>query len=374
MTALRETRGARGRVLMLEGLAKNALEPASGLSDDIFSCILCEACRDLCPVGIDIPEAIYRGRNRLRRSYRRGRLIGEAARFSMPRLDTVFSLARVMQKLFFRALHHRGYFRYVPQITSVPFKNGIQLYKSKKRVGRVAIFAGCSVNYLYPNVGDALLNVLISKGFEVVILKGEVCCGAPMRSLGFEGEASELAHKNIDLFKKLRVEATISLCPTCTMVVRNQYPRIAGDSITSIRDVNEFFTERGIAEGLEIPDQTVTYHDPCHLSFGLGIRKEPREVISAISGLRLVEMTGADECCGFGGFFSTFFKDLSRDIGKRKLDNITATRAKTVVTSCPGCMMQIEDILRSSDISAIRIKHVVEMVEEAMHEQAVSKR
>jgi glycolate oxidase iron-sulfur subunit len=352
---------------MLEGLARNELEPTAGLSEGIFSCLLCEACKDLCPVGIDIPEVIYRGRNRLRRSFGRGRLIGEAARFSMPRLDTFFSFMRVMQKVFYKTLYRTGYFRYFPKVTSAPFKNGIQLYKSKRRVGRVAIFAGCSVNYLYPNIGEALLHVLISKGYEVVILKGEVCCGAPMRSLGLEREASELAHKNIGLFKKLRVEATISLCPTCTMVMRNQYPLIVGDSVTSITDVNEFFAKRGITDGLEMPEQIVTYHDPCHLSFGLGIRKEPREVLSAIDGIRLAEMAGAEECCGFGGFFSTLFKDLSIDIGKKKLDSIRDTQAKTVVTSCPGCIMQIEDILRSSDVSAIQIKHVVEVVEEAMH-------
>ena len=359
--------GARGRVLMLGGFTNHDLPPTAGLSEDIFSCILCEACKDQCPIGIDIPEVIYEGRTMLRGSFKRGRILRKAARLSMPRLDTAFTLLKIMRRLFFKPLYSTRLFRYIPPVASTPFRKSVRLYKNIKRTGRVAIFAGCSVNHLHPNLGKALYNVLVSKGYETVVLKGEVCCGAPMRSIGLEDEAVDLAKKNIELFKKLRVDATLCLCPTCTMVIKKQYPVIAGDSIPNVMDVNEFFTEYGITEGLEMPESIVTYHDPCHLSYGLGIRKEPREILNGIKGIRLVEMESSEECCGFGGFFSIFFKELSRKIGSKKIDMIKKTRAGTVVTSCPGCMMQIEDILRASKNSDISIKHIVEVVDEAMH-------
>lgn len=178
-----------------------------------------------------------------------------------------------------------------------------------------------------------------------------------------------LAKKNMDLFKRLRVEATLCLCPTCTLMLKQHYRTMTGDVIPNIMDINEFFTEHRIAVGLKLPKNTITYHDPCHLRFGLGVQNEPRNILKGIDGIKLVEMEHADECCGFGGLFSMMFRGLSRDIGKRKVQSITNTKAETVVTSCPGCMVQIEDIIRSSKRQDLQVKHIVEIVDEAIQDE-----
>jgi len=380
LSALNETMGARGRVAMLGELSEKRLAPTKRLSEKIFSCILCETCKDLCPTGINIPEVIYHGRTRLKNSYNKGRLLSTVLKFSMPRMNTVFFLLRGLQKLFFQPFHKAGRYvvatrfrdsfmgklRYVPPITSKPFKNSVQVHKSIKKISRIAIFAGCNINYFYPHLGDALLNVLLTKGYEVVVTKGEVCCGAPMRSLGLEQEASSLARKNIDLFNKMRVEAIISMCPTCTMVIKQQYPLLVGDSIPNIMDINEFLIKYNFAKGLKIAHRVVTYHDPCHLRYGIGIKIEPRKILKGIQGINFVEMQNANGCCGFGGFFSLCFNNLSMSIGRKKMDNINNTPADTVVTSCPGCMMQLEGLKRETG-TEIDIMHIVEVLDEAMH-------
>ncbi|MBI4697544.1 MAG: (Fe-S)-binding protein [Nitrospirae bacterium] len=210
------------------------------------------------------------------------------------------------------------------------------------------------------------MKILVAKGYEVVILKGEVCCGAPLRSFGLDEEAAQLARKNIELFSKLRTDAVISMCPTCTMTIKDQYPALVGDSIDRVMDINEFFISNDITADLAIADRALTYHDPCHLRYGLGITEEPRKVIKNIQGAHLIEMQNPGECCGFGGFFSLDFRDLSRTIGEKKIRNILNTGADTVVTSCPGCMMQLEDLNRQAN-SRIRIMHIVELVAEGMH-------
>ena len=179
-----------------------------------------------------------------------------------------------------------------------------------KKVGRVAIFAGCSVNYFSPNIGRALSHILLSRGYEVVVFSGELCCGAPLRSMGLEKETTDLAQKNIELFNRVRAEAILSLCPTCTMVIKEQYPLLTGDTIRNIMDVNEFFTEKKIVKNLEITQQTVTYHDPCHLSYGLGVTEQPRQILRSIKGIELAERKHPDECCGFAGFFNLQFKEI----------------------------------------------------------------
>lgn len=365
LTTLNETMGARGRVAMLGELEEKRLAPTKNLAEKIFSCMLCGACKNLCPTGINIPEIIYQGRARLKKSFTKGLLLRKTLKYSISRTDTVFSILRGMHRLFYQPLYYRGILPYIPEVTPVPFKSSFQVYKKFKKLSRIAIFAGCSVNYFYPDLGKSLSNILLSKGFEVVVFSGELCCGAPLRAAGLEEEALYLAQRNIEHFSKVRAEALISMCPTCTMFIREHYPDIAGNTISNLMDVNEFLIKYDIAKNLEIAPRVVTYHDPCHLRHGLGITNEPRQILKGIKGINYVEMQHADECCGFAGFFSLYFKDISRHIGNKKIHNIAATAADTVVTSCPGCMMQIENLKREMN-KKINVKHIVEVVDEAI--------
>jgi glycolate oxidase iron-sulfur subunit len=243
----------------------------------------------------------------------------------------------------------------------------VQIRKSQKKIGRVAIFAGCSVNYFYPGLGSALSAILHSKGYEVVVFNDESCCGAPLRSMGLEEEASRLAKRNIDHFNKVRAEAIISMCPTCTTVIKEQYPLLTENTINNIMDVNEFILKYKIAKNLRISPTVLTYHDPCHLTYGMGIRNEPRQILTGIKGVKLLEMPHSDDCCGFAGFFSLDYSKISEDIGRKKLDNISGSGADTVVTSCPGCIMQLVKLRNNAD-AQFKTRHIIEVIYDAMQE------
>jgi len=360
-----EAMSARGRIAMLGELYGERLSHTRGLADKIFSCMLCGACKNICPTGIDIPEAMYHGRAALRRSYSKGRFLRSALKMAVARPDIAFPILKVMRKIVYPPIQRAAGLRSVPPVASRPFNRGVQVYRLKKKIGRIAIFAGCSINYFYPGLGNALSRILLSRGYEVVVFKGEVCCGAPLRSLGLEHETEKLARKNIEHFNRVRAEAVVSMCPTCTMVIKDQYPSLTGDTISNIMDLNEFILGYDICSGLEVEPRIVTYHDPCHLSFGLQIRKQPREILGSIKGIEISEMRHSDECCGFAGLFSMHFRDMAKTIGGNKMENIRNTSADTVVTSCPGCVMQLEE-LRRQDNAQIRIKHIIEIVDEAM--------
>ncbi len=364
LQTLNETMGARGRVALLGELEADRLPPSRNLAEKIFSCMLCEACKGLCPTGINIPEVVYQGRARLKESFRKGLFLRTALRYSAARMDSVFTVLRGVQKVF----HHPSLFKsfpYYPEIAAKPFKNSMQVYKKMKKVSRIAIFAGCSVNYFYPGLGKALSKILLARGYEVVVFKGELCCGAPLRSAGLEEEAVLLAKRNVEHFSKVRAEAIISMCPTCTLVIREQYQRLAGDTIANMMDVNEFLIKYDMLKGLEINPSVMTYHDPCHLHYGLEIGREPRQILKGIRGIEFVEMNHAQECCGFAGLFSLYYKGMSRSIGRKKIENITDTMADTVVTSCPGCIMQLESLKREANVK-VHVRHIVEVIAEAM--------
>jgi glycolate oxidase iron-sulfur subunit len=362
LLTLNETMGARGRVAMLGELGADKLRPTKKLADLIYSCMLCGACKGLCPAGIDIPEIMYQGRSELMRAYKRGKIARGALKRSLSRMDVLLPFMSAFQKM---KLFGSASYGNIPPMTSKPFKNGIQVYKPSSKIGRIAIFAGCSVNYFYPSLGRSLVNIANRKGFEVVVFKNEICCGAPLRSLGLDDEVKEYSKKNIEHFNKVRAEAIVSLCPTCTMVIRDQYPDIAGDRIHNIMDVNEFILKYELSEGASLTGQVATYHDPCHLSFGLGISKAPRDILKGMNGLKYIEMNNAEECCGFAGLFSMHFKDMSEAISKKKIQSIEETSASTVITSCPGCIMQLEGIMKRRNLN-IKIMHIVEVIEEAM--------
>jgi glycolate oxidase iron-sulfur subunit len=107
----------------------------------------------------------------------------------------------------------------------------------------------------------------------------------------------------------------------------------------------------------------LTYHDPCHLRRGLKIFQEPRKLLSSLPGVDLVEMKRPDRCCGMAGSFNFIYYDLSKKILKHKLDDIEATEAEAVVTSCMGCLIQLQDGVHQRSMGTKAV-HLMEILEE----------
>lgn len=357
---LTESMGARGRLTLLHGLHNRQLKPSPILNERIFSCTLCGACENLCPPQVDITEVIYHGRKLLMESEKKNKYLRQLIRFSVLNSNLSFKIARMLFPLIYPYLIKKGITNFDITLPQTPLRDEQQVYKPEKKIGRVALFTGCSTNFLFPHLGVSLINVLLHLGYEVVLPKGEVCCGIPLRSIGFEEEAIDLARKNYSIFSKLQVEAILSLCPTCILSIKHQYPKLIGQGLEKATDVSVFLADK--IGALKLPPisslKSVTYHDPCHLNYSLGIKKEPREIIRQ-TGVELIDADG-EGCCGFGGVFSLEFKELSRQLLKKRVGNYLSTGADAIVTSCPGCMMQLSS---GTDKSVF---HLIELIEEAV--------
>jgi glycolate oxidase iron-sulfur subunit len=351
-----EGMGARGRLVLIRGLLSGDLKPSAALNERIFSCILCNACLSACPLGIDIPEAIYHGRAVLRESDRKRRLLRSFARFSVKWPEMSFKIMKMSRRIFFPLLARKGIIPFCPDFPETPFRNMEQVHRVRKKRGRVAIFTGCSINYLFPSLGESLINILRSIGYEVILPKGEVCCGSPLRGLGLEEEAITFAKKNYQIFSKLKVEAVLSLCPTCSFTLKTEYPKLIGHGLENATDISAFFMDK--LDFTEQIGKTAVFHDPCHLAHGLGIRKQPREIIKK-AGFELLD-SGTSECCGFGGVFCASYKEISQALLRKSAKKLLDTQAEAVVTSCPGCMLQL-----GQQITDRPVLHLVELIEEA---------
>ena len=354
--SLNEGMSARGRIKLVKGLMTGQLGASALLSERLFSCILCGACSGVCPLGIDIPEQIVQGRCLLRKSDKRRRLLRYIAKVSTTWPDLSFKMLLMGRDFIMPFLSRRRIIPFMPEIPSQPFHAIEQVHKVTKKKGRVAVFTGCSVNYIFPHLGESLINVLQSLKYEVVLPKDELCCGAPLRALGMEEEAARLARSNYAVFSRLKVDAIISLCPTCTLTLKNDYHSLIGKGLDKAVDISTFLQDK--LQQVDPIDRTVTYHDPCHLRHNLGVVKEPRAIITR-AGLDLVEPQ-SQGCCGFGGTFCISFKDMSQDLLSKQAEHIQATEAATVVTSCPGCMLQL-----GRTITDRPVIHLIELIEEA---------
>ena len=365
-----EGMSARGRVVLLKKFIEGELGPSEILDEKIFSCMLCGACNTLCPLGIRITDAVYDGRKSLRIAGNRRKFLGVAARLAFKRASTGFKVLKFLDGIgeilpvhklrYFRTLHEMGI-----NISGPVLRDGMSLFKVAKARGRVALFAGCTVNFLYPHIGNSLIAILNSMNYDVVLPKGEVCCGAPLLGLGFEEDAAELAERNMKVFNKMSVEAVIGVCPTCVYFIRDEYKRLLGDGVDKAMEVTQFFTSvlPEIKKDMGRNSLRVAYHDPCHAIYSLGLHAEPRALLR-LSGIDPI--ASEKGCCGFGGTFRVLYPDISKDLLNKRLEGYK--EADLIVTSCPNCILQ----LRSS-IKGRNIKHIVEVLAEAVEARTNSK-
>lgn len=357
-----EAMGARGRLALLLGLSTGKLSASPALNDRIFSCTLCGICSVSCPSGIDIKEIFYHGRSVLRKTDKKRRLLRVLTRFAAKRPNLCFRLLTMTQNIVFPYFYKKGVLPFKPGLSEYQLRDKQKVYTVTKKKGRVAVFTGCTINFLFPHLGESLIHVLHRLGYEVILPVGEACCGVPLRSLGLDSVAQQLAQKNVDLFNRLNVEAVISLCPTCTLAIKNEYPKHIGQGIEKAVDVSLFLRDKLDPSLFQLTSshlKKALFHDPCHLKYGLGIEKEPRTILKNL-GMDLQETEG-EHCCGFAGTFSFTHKDLSQNLLDKCLHDYSQEESEMIITACPGCMIQL-----SKGDEKKPVLHVIEVIEEAM--------
>jgi len=246
----------------------------------------------------------------------------------------------------------------------------VQRSGESAKIGRVAFFPGCAVQYFQPEIGKATIAVLHAVGFEVIVPDGLKCCGRPLLSLGDRRAAEGLAAQNAALFETLKVDAIVTSCASCGLTFKKEYPALLppGAKTPAVLDIHEFLAGRIVVTDLAAVRRSVTIHDPCHLGRGQGLSRVVRDLLQTIPGISLIEMRDADRCCGFGGVMRITNRKLSDGIAGEKVRRIIESGASTVAAGCPGCRMQIADALRRHG-SEIQTVHTVQILAEALPEK-----
>lgn len=243
---------------------------------------------------------------------------------------------------------------------------------------RVALFVTCMVDMIYPAVGMATAELLERLGIEVYFPPEQTCCGQPAFNAGYRDEARLLAERYIDIFEPLissgHVDAIVVPSGSCTTMTTHFYQLLFADQPNSSYDqrvhllapvtfeLTEFLVDvLGITDIGSRFQGKVTYHACCHLLRELGIDRQPRRLLAHMPDAEVVELNGAEECCGFGGLFAVKNAGISTAMGQRKTRNLADTDADIVALCDVSCMTHLNGLL-TRQAQRCRAVHIAEVL------------
>lgn len=361
-------------------------------SEDIQGlCIQCGNCKEVCPGKLDIPEMIMEIRRRL--VLEKGQPLLQKAIFGVVNNRRLFHgmlrAASVAAKPFSSAgfIRHLPLFladltdgRSLPAIAEKPFRDIFPEIVQPQAKEKAVFYAGCLIDFAYPETGVALVKLLNKAGIEVIFPEEQTCCGAPALYNGAYEVAAQNAIDNIEVLLQHEAQYVVSACPTCTVALAHEFGKtleslgqtewlekareLAAKTVDLATLVKRLTDEGRLSfeEGQELGK--ITYHDSCHLKRTLKVSEEPRELLQK-AGYQLEEMFECDMCCGMGGSYSMKLPEISAPILKRKLQNIKETGAPVVAMDCPGCVMQIRGGFDQQG-GGVKVKHTAELLAERL--------
>jgi glycolate oxidase iron-sulfur subunit len=240
-------------------------------------------------------------------------------------------------------------------------------------LARALYFTGCATDLIYEDVGHAVVKVLTSLGIELLIPREQVCCSVPIFLSGARTLALPNIQKNIRILDRADVDFIVVDCATCGGGLKKSIPHLLEDLgkdaepalrvAAKVKDVSELVADR--LNDLQLKNSQkhkakVTYHDPCHLVRSMKVLQEPRSILSALESVELLEMAGADQCCGGAGSFQFEHIEISEGVTTRKKHNIRHTNAHVVATGCPGCRLTLAGNLGQD--TDPKVMHTIQLV------------
>jgi len=238
----------------------------------------------------------------------------------------------------------------------------------------VGMLTGCVQSVFYPRVNAATARVLALEGCDVIIPRGQGCCGALSMHAGREAEAVSFARRTIEAFERAGVDTIVVNSAGCGSAMKEYERLLSGDPDWAgraaamsgrVRDLSEFLAELGpVAPRHPLP-VTAAYHDACHLGHAQRITRQPRELLRAIPELTLVELPDAGTCCGSAGVYNLLQPEAASELGARKAKAVLDAGAPLLISANPGCSLQIAAALADRG-ERIAVAHTAEILDASL--------
>ncbi|MCP4216826.1 MAG: (Fe-S)-binding protein [bacterium] len=331
-----EPNSPRGKVNIIKALRDGRLEPGPGNKEFIYSCLLCGSCQHICTKGVQFVDMMT--------DYRITAADGKKIPFIKKAI-----------LFFYQSFLFKKFTGVLDLLVKTPLKNKFLIPKRRRadlkkitskgndnKEYDVLLFPGCVMTRFYPEVSVKIHTFLQKKGFSVVIPRNLECCGFPFVTQGWKDKFLKLMGKNKNTLSRFKFKYMVVPCGSCTMAFKEFY-KMEG---VEVLELTEFFFKflKDEVPGVGGMEGKIAFHEPCHHLKSLGLKKEPGHFMEKL-GDQFVPDDGSALCCGFGGIFSVGFPGTSKKILDRKEDKLNELGADAVVTSCPGCYMQLKENL-----------------------------
>jgi glycolate oxidase iron-sulfur subunit len=401
-----EAASPRGRIALMKAAVDGHMHAGDELRKQLDLCLGCRACEPACPSGVQYGGLLEQAKEAIEDRTRhpawiewirtlafkhlfvnqkRMRLLGGGIRFyqksGLQWLTRRLGLLRILPE------HMRQMEAVLPEASSsgVAIELGTFIPAKGPKRGTAGMFSGCIMDILFLETNKNTVKLLSEAGYDVVIPPGQNCCGALHAHSGEMDGARKLAVNNVRAFKEAGVDVIVSNAGGCGAMLK-EYDHVLHhglDGITRedakwfsdrVKDVSEIFTEQAPLEDLGELDERITYQGSCHLQNVMKVKHPPRQILRRIRGARYVELHESDRCCGSAGIYNVVRPDMSGRILDEKMGHVKRTQADVLVTSNPGCLLQMKHGIYKAGLKGeMRAVHLVDLMVEARENAAKSK-
>jgi heterodisulfide reductase subunit D len=341
--------GIRAKLLGPKEIPEDQLEE---LASRAYECTICGQCRTVCPAHLDTIEMWENMREFLVSNGLAPLPAHEQIVKSIENYDNPWMQPRTQRSRWSKRIEKE-----------------VRIKDATKEKCDVLFFVGCTAAY-DPNIRDMAIDtarVLSRAGTDFGTLgNDEGCCGSTLLRTGLLESARGLARKNIERFEKVSPSVILTSCAGCYKTIRQDYPKV-GKVGAKVVHVTQFVNELLDSGKLKLErkvEGVVTFHDPCHLGRHNQLYDEPRKILKAIPGLKVVEMERAREearCCGAGGGVKTAFPELAQKISTLRVEDAERTGAEILATSCPFCYQSLKAAIETKG-SKLKMVDIMELV------------
>ncbi|WP_066295382.1 (Fe-S)-binding protein [Bacillus sp. FJAT-29937] len=390
-----EAHTPRGRINLVRMLAEEKIS-VEDLREPIENCLGCRACEPVCPTNVQYGKILEGAKEVLEDNAKKTKIqrkvesilfdqmipskkwmnfIGNASWFyQKTRLQKVARKTGVTK----RAPLHLGEFEAVlPNQTSPQIRK--QMVRDNKAIGPkkmvVGFITGCVMDSIFHETNRNTIKLLTMSGAEVIIPENQTCCGALHAHSGKTNSAKELAKKNIEAFEKENVTYIVNNAGGCGATLVEYEHLFIGDEeweerarkfAKKTRDISQVLNE---LDGLRFTNninETITYQSSCHMKNVQKVTEEPLALLKQVPNAGYREMKNFDRCCGSAGIYNLVNYEESMDILDIKMKNAKETIATIIVTTNPGCLLQMKlGIQREGMKKTVRAIHLVDLLVEA---------
>jgi glycolate oxidase iron-sulfur subunit len=392
----KETHSPRGRINLVKMVGEGRIKDLSVIEESLDLCLGCRACETACPTGVEYGAIL------------------EATRAAIVRRKQFSLPARIVRNVVFKKIFpsrkvmnlignsmwlyektglqkaarttgltnmlpaHLGKFEAItPSAVSPLQRSSLPQYTPAKGEKKytVAFFVGCVMDAMFRRINELSVKLLSEVGCDVVVIDNQTCCGALHAHAGERDDSKALAKRNISAFGQHNVDFIVNNAGGCGAILV-EYDHLLADEPDWVerakqfsaksKDITQILALCGGIQGQARQPQRVTYQRSCHMTNVQKVTKEPLQLIRGIANAEFVEMTDAAMCCGSAGIYNIVNYDASMDILDIKMEHVKDTKATTIITTNPGCLLQMKLGIEREQLQAnMRAVHLVEYLAEA---------